>query len=195
MSPHSIADIENDIRAVGQATARAKEAESLIARMRERLRQVAQTIRSAANRPPRVFCAEWLDPLYCSGHWVPEMVQIAGGRDLLGRKWADSVRVRWEEVMDVAPEIIIIMACGFNCAEGSKHAKWLLNQPGFDLLPAAAANRVYAVDAGYFSRPGPRIAEGTELLAHLIHPELFDWTGPSDAFSQISIQRRPALRP
>jgi iron complex transport system substrate-binding protein len=188
MSPHSIGDIEGDILAVGKATARVVKAKQLITRMRERLDRVAERV-AALDTRPRVFCAEWLDPVYCSGHWVPEMVEIAGGVDVLGRKWADSVRVEWDRVIEAQPEVIILMACGYNCAESMKTIQWLFEQHGFEGLPAARLGRVFVVDAGYFSRPGPRIVDGVELLAHLLHPEKCAWSGLRDAFA---LPRMPA---
>ena len=129
---------------------------------------------------PRVFCMEWMDPVYCCGHWVPEMVRIAGGFDRLGREGADSVRVRWEDVLDWKPEVLIVMPCGFDLEKTFEEAQRLTAYPGWDDLPAVRNGRVYAVDANsYFARPGPRVVEGTELLAHLLHPELFEWRGPA----------------
>ena len=149
--------------------------------------QRAEKVRSVcANLArPRVFCAEWLDPLYCSGHWVPEMVEIAGAQEVLGRKWKDSVRIPWKAVRDAAPEIIVIMACGMTCAETVSAADWLRGQPGFDELPAFQTNRVFAVDASYFSKPGPRVVAGVELLAHLFHPDIWPWSGSASAFARL----------
>jgi iron complex transport system substrate-binding protein len=113
---------------------------------------------------------------YCSGHWVPEMVRIAGGVDGLGREGADSVRVSWSDVRTFAPEVLIIMPCGFDLEKTMAHGQMLSAYEGWGDLPAVRAGRVYAVDANaYFSRPGPRVIEGTELLAHLMHPTLFAW--------------------
>ncbi len=184
MSPHSIAEIEGDLRALGRATGRATEAECLIAAGQDRLRNVAERVAQTTRRP-RVFCAEWMDPLFCAGHWVPEMVEIAGGTDRLGRKWADSVRVSWESVREAEPEILILMPCGFATREAQAQAGWLMNQPGWTELPAVQQNQVFAVDGGYFNRPGPRVVDGTALLAHLLHPELFAWRGPAEAYVQI----------
>ena len=181
MSPHSIEQIEGNLRELGQATGREAEAERLIAAGRSRLRRVAERVGQTTRRP-RVFCAEWVDPLFCAGHWVPEMVEIAGGTDVLGRKWADSVRVSWDAVREAAPEVLILMPCGFQSHCARRQAGWLLNQPGCADLPAVRQNRVFAVDGGYFNRPSPRVVDGTELLAHLLHPELCAWHGPATAF-------------
>lgn len=129
---------------------------------------------------------EWIDPVYCSGHWVPEMVRIAGGTDELGKEGSDSVRIRWEDVQSWAPEVLIVMPCGFNLEKSIEQSAPLVNNRGWFDLPAVRNHQVYAVDASsYFARPGPRVVEGTELLAHLIHPEVFGWSGPASAFKQL----------
>jgi iron complex transport system substrate-binding protein len=130
---------------------------------------------------------EWVDPVYCAGHWVPEMVELAGGIDTLSRKGGDSVRLSWEDVLNWAPEVLVISPCGFNLAAAAEQAPQLFARAGWSELPAVRQNRVYAVDANsYFARPGPRLIDGVLLLAHLIHPELCDWTGPREAFQRIS---------
>lgn len=190
MSPHSITEIHGDLRDLGQATGREAQAERLIAASNARLQNVADRAARPRHRP-RVFCAEWVDPLFCAGHWVPEMVEIAGGRDVHGRKWADSVRVSWESVREAAPEVVILMPCGFQ----SHCAQWqiasLLQQPGWAELPAARNARVFAVDGGYFNRPSLRVVDGVELLAHLLHPEQCAWHGPTDAFVRIDPHAAP----
>lgn len=129
---------------------------------------------------------EWADPIYCAGHWVPEMVELAGGVDTLARKGADSVRIQWQDVLDWSPEILIFSPCGFNLAQTLQQISHLESLPGWAELPAMRSGRVYAVDANsYFARPGPRVIEGTELLAHLIHPDLFPWRGPTNAFRAV----------
>lgn len=194
MSPHSIEDIEGNLRELGQATGREVKAEQLIAAGRERLQRVAERVKQATHRP-RIFCAEWVDPLFCSGHWVPEMVEIAGGSDVLGRKWTDSVRITWDAVREAAPELLILMPCGYNLADSKAQAAWLFQQPGWAELPAVRNDRVFAVNAGYFSRPSPRVVDGTELLAHLLHPELFGWNGAPDAFEKLDCDAWSAGQP
>lgn len=186
MSPHSIAQIEENLRELGRATGRERVADEVIANGQRRLQQITQQLSNGLPRV-RVFCAEWMDPLFCAGHWVPEMVEIAGGVDPLGCKWGNSIRIPWEDVRSTAPEVIVLMPCGFACDAAEAQAKWLKRQPGWDELPAVRDHRVFAVDAGYFSRPGPRVIEGTELLAHLLHPDLFAWNGPAGAFRRISL--------
>lgn len=182
LTPNSLEQIFANVRELGEATGRAKEADELIANGRARLEKIA-AVTSRLSHRPRVFCMEWLDPVYCSGHWVPEMVRLAGGEDTLAREGADSVRIRWDEIREWAPEVLIITPCGFNLEKTIEQALQLFTYDGWANLPAVREGRVYAVDANsYFARPGPRVVDGTELLAHLIHPNLFEWKGSKSAY-------------
>ena len=176
LTPQSISEIFDNVRELGAATNRTSEAESLVDDCLRRLESLRERTTSVARRP-RVFCMEWLEPVYASGHWVPELVKIAGGIDELGSERGESVRISWEKIIAWAPEVLVLMPCGFNLEQTMKQV-WSVfgsrNSPFFD-LPAVRNNRVYAVDANsFFARPGPRVVEGAELLAQLIHPELFD---------------------
>jgi iron complex transport system substrate-binding protein len=182
LTPHSLEQIAGNVSDLGAATGRSKEAEDLIANGRARLETISTTTVSLSNRP-RVFCMEWLDPVYCSGHWVPEMVALAGGEDALSRRGSDSVRVSWDEVVKWAPEVLVVTPCGLNLEKSIEQARGLVRYPGWSELPAVRKGRAYAVDANsFFARPGPRVVDGTELLAHLIHPELFEWKGSQTAY-------------
>jgi len=184
-TPHSIAEIFNDLRELGAITGHLTQAEELKAAAHARLRNVIELTKKAPRRP-RVLCLEWIDPYYCCGHWVPEMVELAGGENALGRKGADSVRISWTDIAALSPEILIVSPCGFGVEEAAQQAKQLLQQPGWNDLPAALNDRALAVNANaYFARPGPRVVDGVEMLAHLIHRELWDWRGNRDAFRQI----------
>jgi iron complex transport system substrate-binding protein len=191
LTPQSLNEILDNVRELGVATDRTAEADALINDCQSRLKTLAQ--RTEGARKPKVFCMEWLDPVYASGHWVPELVKIAGGVDELGRERGESVRVSWDDIAAWAPEVLVIMPCGFNLEQIMKQI-WSIfgrktSSPFFD-LPAARNNRVYAVDANsFFARPGPRVVEGAELLAELIHPELFDSsTSPfANSFQPIDI--------
>jgi iron complex transport system substrate-binding protein len=191
LTPQSLNEILDNVRELGAATDRTVEADALISDCQIRLKTLAQ--RTEGARKPKVFCMEWLDPVYASGHWVPELVKIAGGVDELGRERGESVRVSWDDIAAWAPEVLVIMPCGFNLEQIMKQI-WSIfgrktSSPFFD-LPAARNNRVYAVDANsFFARPGPRVVEGAELLAELIHPELFDSsTSPfANSFQPIDI--------
>src|SRR5215469_6909003 len=185
MSPHSLEDIFQNLRDLGRVTGRLNEAEQFITCARARLQRISDIIKKAKHRP-RAFCLEWIDPYYCCGHWVPEMVELAGGQDALGRKGADSVRISSTDIAGLSPEILVVSPCGFGVEEAAEQAKQLLQQPSWNDFPAVLNDRVFAVDANaYFSRPGPRVVDGVELLAHLIHPELCDWHGSQNAFRQI----------
>ena len=187
LTPKSIEEIFENIRDLGAATDRSEPAVELIEKSRRKLEEIEATTRNVSYRP-RVFCMEWIDPIYCSGHWVPEMARIAGGRDELGKEGADSVRISWEETQSWAPEVMIIMPCGFNLEKSIEQSAQVVNNRGWFDLPAVRNGKVYAVDANsYFARPGPRVVEGTELLAHLIHPELFAWSGPASAFKPLCV--------
>jgi iron complex transport system substrate-binding protein len=191
LTPQSLNEILDNVRELGAATDRTVEADALISGCQIRLKTLAQ--RTEGARKPKVFCMEWLDPVYASGHWVPELVKIAGGVDELGRERGESVRVSWDDIAAWAPEVLVIMPCGFNLEQIMKQI-WSIfgrktSSPFFD-LPAARNNRVYAVDANsFFARPGPRVVEGAELLAELIHLELFDSsTSPfANSFQPIDI--------
>jgi iron complex transport system substrate-binding protein len=185
-TPHCLDDIFDNLRELGGGTGSLPRAEEVIASARERLQRVA-AVTKKAPRCPRVFCLEWIDPYYCCGHWVPEMIALAGGQDALGRKGTDSVRTSWSNIAAWSPEILIVSPCGFSLERAVEQTKLLLRKPGWSDLPAARNGQVFAVDANsYFARPGPRVVDGVELLAHLFHPELFGWDGPADAFQRVS---------
>jgi iron complex transport system substrate-binding protein len=185
-SPHSIEDIFDNLRELGTATGSLARAWEVIAAARARLQRVADITKKAARRP-RVFCLEWIDPYYCCGHWVPEMVALAGGEDALGRKGVDSVRTAWAQIEAWSPEILVVSPCGFGVEKAVEQTKRLLQQPGWSDLPAVRNGQVFAVDANaYFARPGPRVVDGVQLLAHLFHPELCEWCGPARAFQRVS---------
>ena len=192
LTPKSLEGVNDNLRDLGHATGRLAEAEALIATGRARLEQIFALTRRTTARP-RVFCLEWVDPLYCSGHWISEMVEIAGGVDALSRRGTDSVRIAWDDVVRWAPEVLIVMPCGFNLQQAVDQVAQLCAHPGWSTLPAVQGGRVFAVNANaYFARPGPRLVDGTELLAHLIHSEFVAWGGPRDAFQRIEIS--PASR-
>ena len=181
MSPHSIADIHNDLRNLAAAVGRESAAEELIAANEARLESIRIAVRGAPIL--RVFCAEWIEPFYCCGHWVPEQLEIAGGFDSLGRKWKDSVRIRSEDLQSADPEIIVVMPCGFDLKGSLEQARRLAR--AHPNLSAARNGQIYAVDAAYFSRPGLRVIDGAELLAHILHPDRVAWRGPEGAFARV----------
>jgi iron complex transport system substrate-binding protein len=194
LTPRSLDEIFDNVRELGAATGRSRQAEEIIADGRERLERIAAQTSRLSDRP-RVFCMEWIDPVYCSGHWVPKMVRIAGGNDELGREGTDSVRILWQDVLRWAPEVLIVMPCGCGLAKAAEQAQRLFDYPGAFELPAVNNGRVYAVDANsYFARPGPRVVDGAKLLAHLLHPACCKWRGPSNVFTKLECRSQPASR-
>lgn len=184
-TPHSITEVLGCLEALGEETAKQQQATAIIEDAHRRLDRITEAVATIGERP-RVFCMEWLDPVYCSGHWVPEMVRIAGGVDALGKEGTDSVRLDWLEVLEWAPEVLIFMPCGYDLSHAAQRAAALAALPGFADLPAARNGCVYAVDASsYFARPGPRIIVGAQLMAHLLHPDHICWTGRTDAYRRI----------
>ncbi len=181
LTPHSLADVWQNIAAVGEATGTAQRAKSLVERLKERVRWCEAHVAGRSTRP-RVACLEWLEPLYVAGHWVPEMVAKAGGQDVLGKPFEPSFKVSGEDVAASGADVVLIMLCGYNAEKNAAQlAKFEIPEAWMD-LPAARKNRFYGVDAnGYFSRPGPRLADGVEILAHLLHGQFDESELPSGA--------------
>ena len=169
LNPHRLSDILDDILRIGAAAQRSGEAEALVRDLRRRIDRVGYPQQDAR---PRVVCLEWFEPLYIAGHWVPEMIELAGGNDILGRKGEPSIKVDWRRVIDARPEIILLMPCGFDVRRTVRESTPLRGLEGWHELPAVKAGKVFAVNGNaYFSRPGPRLINGLEILAQLIHPE------------------------
>ena len=173
LDPQYVGDVLEDIRRVGQATGAVEAAEAMVAGMQARLDAVTQAAANAQTHP-RVLHLEWVDPLMCGGHWVPEMVEMAGGVNCFGDKEKGSFKLDWAEVVDSRPDVIILMPCGFDVKRALEDAPLLAKQEGWASLPAVINNRVYVIDAGaYTSRSGPRLVDGLEIMAEMIHPEIF----------------------
>ena len=180
LEPSSLADIFENIREVAAACGVTERAEGVIANLSARVEAVRDRAAQIADRP-RCFLMEWVDPPFCSGHWGPELVQIAGGHDPLGRKHQPSAQIDWQQVLDARPDIIVLALCGYDVDLARRDCELLRRFPGFDSLPAARAEEIYLVNASaYFARPGPRIVDSLELLAGILHPEEFsEFTGSS----------------
>ena len=186
LTPHSLRDVWDDIRKVGDATQRRREAQGLAIALEGRVAAI-EAKAAQAKRRPRVLCLEWLDPYYVGGHWVPEMVAKAGGQDCLGRAGQPSFRVAAEEIAASGAEIIVVMPCGFHVERIASEYNAADFPDGYLGLPAVREQRVFAVNANsYFSRPGPRLAEGVALLAHLLHPDLFPTPPSTGSFHRLS---------
>jgi iron complex transport system substrate-binding protein len=172
LNPTSLEDVLQDSVRIGDALGHGREARENVALLRNRLDEVERAVAGLAR--PHVGCIEWLDPLFSAGHWVPEMVRLAGGRELFAGPGERSVRLDWDTVFEAAPEVLVLMPCGFDAARAAEEAEVLPKVPGWSNLPAVRDGRVWAVDANsFFSRPAPRLVEGVEILGRLLHPEAF----------------------
>src|SRR6059058_1788292 len=183
LEPTSLADIFDDIRRVAETCDIPERAQKLIRNLSERVENVGE--RAARIREwLRCFLMEWVDPPFCSGHWGPELVEIAGGHDSLGRKHQPSAQIDWREVIDTRPEIMVLALCGYNISRARRDYELLQSFPDFESLPAAHDGEIYLVDASaYFARPGPRIVDSLEILAGILHPQEFPefaTRGPDD---------------
>jgi iron complex transport system substrate-binding protein len=184
LDPNTLDDIFGTIVAVGKVLGREDGAQEIVTGLRERV----DAIRRTALRLPsiRVLALEWSDPPFPGGHWVPEMVEITGGENLLSEKGKPSHEVTWREISDATPEVIVFMPCGYYLDEAEEEAASLYENPDFAGTPAAREGSVFAVDAtSYFSRPGPRIVDGLETLAWAVHPEAYP-EPPSDAIARVT---------
>jgi iron complex transport system substrate-binding protein len=178
LEPSSLLDIFDDIRRVAEVCSVPERADKLVTKLLDRVEVVRRRASRTANRP-RCFLMEWVDPPFCSGHWGPELVEIAGGHDSLGRKHQPSVQIEWEQVLDARPEIIVLALCGYGVDLARRDYQLLQRFPNFDSLPAARRGEIYAVDASaYFARPGPRIVDSLEILAGILHAEEFPEFAP-----------------
>lgn len=172
LDPTTLQGVLDSVLAVGEATKVADRAEALVAELRSRIDRVRRT---ASVLPSfRTLCLEWSDPPVAGGHWVPDMVEIAGGANLLSTAGEPSRRIAWRDVAAALPEVVVFMPCGYYLDEAEDEAGALLGIPDFAETPAARTGLVFAVDAtSYFSRPGPRLVDGLEILAWAIHPDVF----------------------
>jgi iron complex transport system substrate-binding protein len=166
LDPHTVGEVLGDARTIAQATDTKDAAVDLIREASERIDRIRLAVRGA--RKPRVAALEWLEPPYAAGHWTPQLIDFAGGEDVLGFAGEKSEEQSWELIAASEPDLVIVMPCGFDAEIAHRESEMQR-----DRLAALGAGQVVAVDAAsYFSRPGPRIIEGLELLAHIFHPEL-----------------------
>lgn len=173
LEPNTISDIFMNIRAVGELTGRADAAAKLVAELSERLRRVEAQLEGVKERP-RTLMLEWLEPAFAPGHWVPEQVAIAGGDAAFGRAGQPSVTTDATEIRAYAPEVIVMIPCGYYKEDILRQLPGARLPEGWRDLPAVRQGQVWAVDAtSYFSRPGPRVVRGVEILARILHPEAF----------------------
>jgi iron complex transport system substrate-binding protein len=182
LTPHTLEDIFTDIERVGAATDRVLQAIRLVRSLRERVAAVSE---KPKPQKPRVACLEWLDPPFSAGHWMPEMVALAGGIDPLGKPGEYSERMTWQQVLDADPEVVLVMPCGYDLAQSAEEFRKLELPSGWENMSAVRNNRIFAVNAtAYFSRPGPRLVDGLEIM-HALFQEDFSATLPAQSWARL----------
>lgn len=169
LTPHTLEDVLKDVLRVGEATDRDADARALVLSLRERIAKIDQVTKT---QRPTVVCLEWLSPPFNGGHWIPEMINLAGGIDPLGKLGKDSYRMEWEQVLCVDPDVVLVMPCGRNLEKSVSEYRATQFPEGWKQVKAVRKARVYAVNASaYFSRPGPRLVTGLEIMYSLLQED------------------------
>jgi len=184
VAPKTLDDILADIEHIGAVLGRTRRAQELAGSLRRVMTDIRN--RTASLRPKTVFCVEWLDPLYASGHWVPQMIEIAGGREVLGSSGTTARKISWDDVASADPEVMILIPCGFSFEKIRSEIGGLEHLPAWNKLTAVRSGNVWIADGpSYFNQSGPRvISGGIPLLAQILHPDAF---GRPDRAQAISI--------
>lgn len=179
LQPDCLEDIWTDIEKVGTALHIPEQSENVINTLKERIETIkkqAQEVVSKSKDKPTVAVIEWIEPLMAAGNWMPELVELAGGRNLFGEAGKHSPWMKWSDVVEKNPDVIIVTPCGFDNERTLQEMHLIASQPGYERLKAVKAGRVYVADGNqYFNRPGPRVVESLEMMAEMIHPETFNF--------------------
>ena len=187
LEPMRLAEVFDCLRLVGDAAGIPARAAETVARLEARVAAVEQRTRTIRARP-RVALLEWVDPPFGCGHWSPEIVRLAGGVEVIGREGQPSQTTAWSDFVAAAPEVVVVACCGFDAARTRQDLPLLASYPGFRELPAVRAGRVYLLDGNaYFSRPGPRLVDSLEILAHALHPEVHPLPGGRPAAERVDV--------
>src|ERR1700730_15135149 len=174
LEPNALADIWRDIRSVAAACGVAGQGEQVIQALQARMNEISGKAAQASRRP-RVACIEWHEPLMAAGNWVPELVEMAGAENLFGEAGLHSPWMTWEKLQVADPDVIISMPCGFDLVRTRQEMYWLTERPEWAKLRAVQSGQVYLADGNqYMNRPGPRVVESLQILAEILHPELFE---------------------
>jgi iron complex transport system substrate-binding protein len=182
LNPRNLRDVWDDISRVASESSREHAAKKLLAQVEQRLHAVKSQVEKISRRPLVAFL-EWLEPFYVGGHWVPEMVALAGGEDIFGKVGAPSFRVELKDIVAAAPDIIVVAPCGYDAEQARKEYCATTFPSGWQAIPAVHNGRVYAFEANaYASRPGPRLVTGVEALAKIFHPEIVVGNEAANAF-------------
>jgi len=172
LEPTRLAEVFDCLRTVGAAAGVPERAEAAVASLRARVAAVERRTRGVAH-PPRVVLLEWIDPPFCAGHWTPELVRLAGGVEVMGQEARPSRTVAWSGIVAADPDVLVVACCGFDVARTRRDLPILAGLPGFGGLACVRAGKVFLMDGNAsFSRPGPRLVDGLEILAHALHPRI-----------------------
>ncbi len=173
LEPNALADVWEDIRRVARALEVPERGEALIARLQQRMEAIAERARALSPRPTVAFI-EWIEPLMTGGNWMPELIEMAGGVNLFGEAGQRSPVIRWEEIVALDPDVLVIAPCGFDIARTHQEMRLLVRRPEWPALKAVRTGRVILADGNqFFNRPGPRLVESLEILAEVLHPTAF----------------------
>jgi iron complex transport system substrate-binding protein len=173
LAPMCLADVWKDIRSIGRSLGVPERADDFVRRLRGEVDAISARV-AQANRRPSIACLEWIDPLMSAGNWVPELVEIAGGRNLLGTAGQHSPWLTWDELVACDADVIAVMPCGFDIARTRQEMPPLARDPRWSGLRAVCEGRVFLTDGNqFFNRPGPRLVESARILAEILHPDLF----------------------
>jgi iron complex transport system substrate-binding protein len=187
LDPSCLTDMLEDISRIGAATQTLWKAQSLVQSLKQRIAAVRNHAAQMTARR-RVVCLEWFEPLYTAGHWVPEMVELAGGADVLGKPGQPSTKIDWQSVVACSPEVLILMPCGFDVERTVRESALLKYLDGWERLPAVQMDRVFAVNGNdYFSRPGPRLVDGLEILSLIFQPQFAPRSVSSHALKRVIV--------
>ena len=184
LRPRTVEEIFDSILQVGEACGATNQASGLVACLRQRVDRISGTL-NRADRRPRVFSLEGINPLVIGGHWIPDLLSLAGGHPGLCVPGCPASRPEWEDICAWGPEKLYLDLCSSDVARGLREVPWLAAQDGWDGLPAVQSGEVYLIDHVYFSRPGPRIVQGLEILAQLTHPDLFSGLIPPNTVAKL----------
>ncbi len=173
LEPFFLRDVWTDIQAVGESLGTPTRGHEVVSDLQMRIRSVSSRTEAIKTRPS-VACIEWLEPLMIAGNWMPELVEMAGGVNLISETGKHSGSIGWKQLADSNPDILILLPCGWDMQRITEEMYWLTDRPGWSSLKAVQNGHVYITDGNqYFNRPGPRLAESAQILAEIIHPEAF----------------------
>lgn len=188
LEPNRLSDIFSDIQRVADVTGVAERGTALVQQMQERMQAIAEQTRDLPR--PTVATLEWLDPLMAAGNWMPELIELAGGYNLLGKAGEHSPWLVWDELQSADPDVIVILPCGFDIARTLSEMSALTDREEWQALRAVQSGQVYVTDGNqYFNRPGPRLVESVEILAEILHPQQFNFGHEGSGWQRFVSQR------